>query len=314
MNWEQILTLTFLVQVIAASIRLGGPIILAAVGEIYAERAGIFNLSVDGVMLLGGFVGFIVAYKSENLWLGVIAATVIGSIMGLLFAFWAISMRANQIVTGFTLLILCTGSAIYFNRLVFPTTSMVWMPTVPRFRPLEFELLSDIPVLGPILFSHNILIYLFAAILVISSIIIFKTRFGLRITAVGEYPAAADTVGVNVKFIRYSSVVIGSAMAGLGGGYYSLAELGLFNESMVGGRGFIALALVIIGRWNPILAGVGGLIFGAIDALQFRLQFLGAPVPSELLIALPYILTIIVLTFGRGRPAPAAITKVYTRE
>jgi simple sugar transport system permease protein len=314
MNWEQILTFTFLIQVVAASMRLGGPIIIAAVGEIYAERAGVFNLSVDGVMLLGGFMGFIVAYESENLWMGVIAATTIGAIMGLIFAFWTISMRANQIVTGFTLLILSTGSAIYFNRLAFPTTGTALMPSVPRFRPLEIPLLSKIPVLGPILFSHNALTYLFAGLLVLSTIILFKTRYGLRITAVGEYPAAADTVGVNVKFIRYSAVVIGAALAGLGGGYFSLAELGLFNESMVGGRGFIALALVIFGRWNPLLAAAGGLIFGAIDALQFRLQFLGAPVPSQLLIALPYVLTIIVLLFGRGRLAPAAITKAYTRE
>jgi simple sugar transport system permease protein len=223
-------------------------------------------------------------------------------------------MRSNQIVTGFTLLILSTGSAIYFNRLAFPTTGMVLMPTIPRFRPLEIPLLSEISVLGPILFSHNILTYIFAALLVISAIILFRTPFGLRITAVGEYPAAADTVGVNVNSIRYKAVVIGGALAGLGGGYFSLAELGLFNESMVGGRGFIALALVIFGRWNPILAAAGGLIFGAIDALQFRLQFLGAPIPSQLLIAMPYVLTIIVLLFGRGRLAPAAITKVYTRE
>lgn len=314
MDWSTIFALTFLSQILAASIRLGMPVVMAAIGEIFAERAGVFNLSVEGLMLLGGFCGFFAAYHSGSLWVGILAALLIGGLMGALFAFWSVTMKAEQTVTGFAILTFCNGAAIYFNRLAFPSKAMTVYPSVSKFPQIPIPVLSEIPLLGDMLFRHSLITYLFLLIVPLSAIILYKTRFGLRVTAVGEHPAAADTVGVNVIFIRFAAVIVGGMMAALGGAYFSLAELGLYNDTMISGRGFIALALVVFGRWNPYWAFAGGIIFGAIDALQFRLQILGAPLPSQFLIMLPYVLTIFALLLGRQQLGPASITKAYSRE
>lgn len=314
MDWSRILTLTFLIQVLSSGIRLGTPLIIAALGEIYAERSGVFNLGVEGIMLLGGFTGFAGAYLSGNLWIGVIASLAIGALMGLIFSFWVITQQADQIVTGYSMLILCMGASIFFYRLVFPSTLTHFVPQIKPFLAIPIPFLSQIPIIGPIVFKQDIIVYVTYLLIIISSIIFFRTRFGLRISAVGEYPSAADTVGISVTGVRYASTVIGSAFAGMAGAYFSLVLLGLYSDTMIAGRGFIALALVIFGRWNPYWALAGGFIFGLIDATQLRFQFLGATIPSEFLVMLPYVLTIIILLVGKRRMRPSALTIPYSRE
>lgn len=314
MDWSRILTVAFLIQVLAAGVRLGAPLVASALGEIFAERAGVFNLGVEGVMLLGGFTGFTVAFYTNNLWYGALAGLLIGAIVGFIFSIWVVTLKSDQIVSGYAMLILCSGAALFAYRLFFPSTTTLSMPQVKPFPAIAIPILSEIPFIGPIFFKQDALVYVIYGLVIISSIIHYKTRFGLRASAVGENPAAADSVGINVTVVRYMSTIVGAALAGLGGAYFSLVVLGLYSDTMIAGRGFIALALVIFGRWDPVWAFAGGLLFGSIDALQFRLQFLGAPVPSEFLIMTPYVLTIIILLLGKRRSAPSALTKAYSRE
>jgi general nucleoside transport system permease protein len=311
MDWSAILTFAFLSQVLAAGLRLATPLIFTALGEIFAERSGVLNLGVEGIMLFCGFAGFSAAVLTGSLWMGVLAGILMGALMGLLFALMTVTLQTDQIVTGLAFLILSSGAAIYFYRILFGSYRI--FPTVSPFRQFSVPILSKIPFLGPILFEQNILTLVMLGLVPICAVILTATRFGLRVSAVGEHPAAADTVGVNVLRIRYICVVIGGALAGLGGAYFPLAELGFYSNSMIGGRGFIALALVVFGRWNPLLALGGGFLFGVINALQIRIQFLGSTIPAQFLIMLPYLLTILVMLVGRARQAPSALTVPYKR-
>jgi ABC-type uncharacterized transport system permease subunit len=312
-DWGRVLTLAFLINVLAASFRLATPLVLAAIGETFAERAGVFNLGVEGIMLLCSFVGFAGAYATGSLWMGVAAAALAGAVLGLIYAVFAVSLRSDQIVAGFALLIISSGAAIYLNRLAFPSQHGE-QPMISPYAVAPAPLLSEIPIVGKILFNHSPLTYLMLGCVLLSGLVLYRTRFGVRISAVGEYPKAADAAGVNVAFIRYACVVIGAALAGVGGAYFSLADLGFYVDTMVSGRGFIALALVVFGQWNPFLVLLGGLLFGAVEAIQQRLQFLGSPIPPEFMIMMPYILTILVLLVGRKRRAPSALTVPYARE
>lgn len=312
MDWGPILTVTFLTQLIASSIRLATPLVLAAIGEIFAERSGVLNLGVEGFMLFSGFVGFSVAFQTKDPWSGVIAGMVTGSLMGLLFAFMTITLQSNQVVTGLSMMILSTGAAIYFHRLIFEITLAI--PRIESISVFAIPLLSEIPFIGPILFKQSPFTYLMVVLVFISLVVLNRTPLGLRINAVGESPQTADTLGVNVSFIRYICIVIGGALAGLAGAFYPLAELGSYADSMIGGRGFIALALVVFGRWDPAWALAGGLLFGGVDAFQNRLQSLGSPIPSNFLLMTPYVLTIIVLLMGYRRKPPTALCIPYARE
>lgn len=312
MDWAEILSLAFVVQVLAASVRLATPLVLAALGEIFAERSGVINLGIEGIMLVGGFVGFSVTVLTGNPWLGIVGGILIGVLMGLIFAFTTVTLRAEQIVTGLAMLILCNGAAIYAYRVQFGHYRII--PQIEPFRQFPIPVLADIPLLGPILFNQNILTLLMLLLVPVCAATLSWTRFGLRLSAAGEFPAAVDTVGVNVAALRYAAVLIGGALAGLAGAYFPLAELGFYSNSMVGGRGFIALALVVFGRWSPVLALAGGLLFGVIDALQIRFQLLGSAIPPQFLIMMPYLLTILVMLVGRSRRAPSALGTPYIRE
>lgn len=312
MDWSSLFTFAFLVQVLAASVRLATPLVYTALGEIFAERSGVLNLGVEGIMLFSGFAGFSVAILTQNNWLGIGAGILAGAIMGALFAFWTVTLRANQIVTGLAFLILSSGAAIYFYRIQFGSYKV--FPQVEPFRQLTIPILSQIPLIGPILFDQNVLTLLMVALVPVCAIVLYATRFGLRISAVGEHPAAADTVGINVSVIRYICVVLGGALAGLSGAYFPLAELGFYSNSMVQGRGFIALALVVFGGWNPVFAFFGGLLFGLIDAIQIRIQLVGTAIPAQFLIMMPYVLTVLVILLGGTRRAPSALTTPYARE
>jgi simple sugar transport system permease protein len=312
MDWSTVLTFAFLIQVLAAGMGLATPLVYTALGEIFAERSGVLNLGVEGIMLFGGFAGFSAAVLTGNLWVGVFAGILAGAIMGLLFALLTVTLKTDQIVTGLAFLILSSGASIYFYRILFGDYKVI--PQIEPFRQFLGPGLASIPVLGPILFEQNILTLIMLVLVGVCALVLTATRFGLRVNAVGEHPAAADTVGVKVPVVRYICVAIGGALAGLGGAYFPLAELGFYSSSMIGGRGFIALALVVFGRWNPILAFAGGLLFGVISAVQIRIQFLGSTIPAQFLIMMPYLLTILVMLVGRGRQAPSALTVPYERE
>lgn len=312
MDWNAFLTSQFWVQLLASSVSLATPLILAALGEVFVERSGILNLGIEGMMLLSGFVGFTVAFQGGSVWVGAGAAVLTGALMGLIFAFMTITLRSNQTVTGLSINFLGEGLALYLYRTIFKVT--LETPRVTAFPTLNIPLLSDIPFIGAILFSHSIFTYLMFFLVFAAFLIIYRTPFGLRINAVGESPQTADALGVSVTRIRYCCVIIGGVLAGLAGAFFSLVELGAYSDSMINGRGFIASALVIFGRWDPAWALGGGLLFGGIDALQNRLQVLGAPIPSDILQMTPYIVTILVLLIGRRRKAPAALCVPYVRK
>ena len=312
MDWSSVVPWMLVTQILISSVRLATPMVIAALGEIFAERAGVLNLGVEGIMLFSGFVGFSAAYQAQNIWLGILSGLVVGTLAGLLFAFLTVTLRSNQVVTGLSMMILGSGMSIYFYRLEFKTA--LFIPRIKTFSSIAIPALSEIPVIGPIFFNQSPFTYLMYILVIVTFVILYRMPFGLRISAVGESPQAADSLGVNVSLVRYICIVIGGALAGLGGVFFPLAELGAYADTMIGGRGFIALALVIFGRWHPVWTLAGGLLFGCIDALQNRLQTLGSPIPSNFLLMTPYILTIIVLLLGRNRGAPSALVVPYSRE
>lgn len=312
MNWNSFLTPLFFEQLLAASVSLATPLILAALGEVFAERAGILNLGLEGIMLFSGFIGFSTAFETGNLWIGMLAAILIGGAMSLLFAFMTITLHSNQTVTGLSIMFLGQGLSPYFYRLIFKIS--LETPRVEPFHAVPIPVLSKIPLIGPVFFNHTVFTYIMFLLIVVSLILVYRTPFGLRMNAVGESPQTADTLGVSVSRVRYICVVLGGALAGMAGAFYSLGELGAYSDSMINGRGFIASALVIFGRWDPVWTFAGGLLFGGIDALQNRMQVLGSPIPSNFLQMTPYIVTIAVLLAGRFRKPPAALCIPYIRK
>lgn len=303
----------FYIALFAAAIVAGTPILYAAVGEIFAERAGIMNLGVEGMMLVGAVVGFATAISTNNLTISIILAMVAGGLLALIHAFLTITLRADQVVSGLALTIFGTGVSGYLGK------SYVGIPTPISFKPIVIPVLSDIPWVGTIFFKHDILVYLSFVLIPMCWFYIYKTKNGLTLRAVGENPAAADAAGINVFAIRYLYVVIGGMFAGLGGAYLSLAYAPSWLEHMTAGRGWIAVALVIFAMWNPTRAMFGAYLFGGIDSLAYRLQALGILVPSFFLKMLPYIFTIIVLIMvakktQKHQGAPGALNIPYHRE
>lgn len=296
----------------ARGVRLAAPLLLAALGETFAERSGVLNLGIEGMMLMGAITGFWITVFTQNLLLGLLAAMVAGGLMGLLMAFMSVTLRVNQIVAGLSLWILGLGLSGFFYRL--GIKGPYAYPTIHTLSDVSIPGLSQIPVIGKILFNQNLLVYLALVAVPICYFILFKTAWGLNITAVGENPRAADTLGIDVFRTRYICVIIGGILAGLAGAFLPLAWMGSFNENMTAGRGFIAFALVIFGAWKPRRVLLGALFFGGIDAIQMRLQVTGMWIPHQFFLMLPYVLTIIALIiFSKRAVGPAALTKPYVR-
>lgn len=311
MNVE-LITFPFIVGLLAAAVRLAAPILLAALGETFTERAGILNLGLEGIMLMGALAGFVGAYATGSLWLGVLTALLTGAAMGLLMGFMSVTAKVNQVVAGLGITILGSGLSTLLFRLFFGLRSTP--PTIEMFPEQPIPGLSRIPVLGEMFFSHNILVYLALVLVPVAWVVLYRTRFGLALRAVGERPDAVDTRGLSVDRLRYISLIIGGALAGLGGAFLPLASLGLFWTQITAGRGFIAIAVVVFARWDPVRALWGALLFGGAMALQLSLQTLKMPIPSELLLMLPYIITIIVLVgVSRRAEFPAAFAVPYSR-
>jgi simple sugar transport system permease protein len=310
---EIILIQAIVVSILAATFRLATPIMLAALGEIIAESAGVLNLGVEGIMLMGAFMSFWITYSTGNLWLGVFIGVFIGCLMGFLMAFLSVTLGLDQVLCGMGLYFLGLGLSGFFYRVIFGVRTTP--PIIEGIKDFPIPFLSQIPIIGPILFNQDILVYLTYVLLPFSVFIVYKTTFGLKIRAVGENPRASDTLGINVYFIQYICTIIGGALAALGGAYLSLAHLHTFWEGMTLGRGFIAVALVYFGKWHPYRTFVGALIFGWAYAFQMWLQAEKAPVPYQILLMFPYILTLIVLALvSRKARGPASLAIPYKRE
>jgi len=290
------------------------PIAFGALSGVLCERAGVVNIAIEGMLLSGAFVSAVVTSAFDNPWLGMLSAILVGGLLAGLLAVLAIRYRVDQIIAGFFINIFVTGLTAFLSvRLLQPYQDELNTPE--RLGPIAIPFLSDIPILGPVLFRHNIFVYLLFALIFVIHFGLFYTRWGLRVRAVGEHPKAADTVGVNVYWVRYSNVILGGMVAGLGGAFFTIGSTGGFEREMTAGRGYIGLAAMIFGGWNPIGGFLAALIFGFADAIQSRLSILSIAIPSEFLLMVPYIVTIIVVAglVGRAR-APAADGKPYVKE
>lgn len=301
--------ITLITAVLAATWRLATPLIYAAIGEVFAERSGVLNIGLEGIMLFGAFTGFTTAYYVHSYVIGLLSAIIIGILIGLLFAVFVVTIKANQIVVGAALNMIGMGMTGFLYRTMFTST----VQASEAFPNLNIPFLSQIPVLGEILFQHNILVYATIVLVLAASFVLYHTAFGLSVRSMGEHPKAADTVGINVVSIRYACCMIGGALAALGGAYMTIAYTNQFVEQITSGRGFIALAVVVFGRWNPWGAFWASILFGVFYALQLSMQAItNSFIPYQVWQALPYVATVVVLVSLRGKSAaPKALGVPY---
>lgn len=309
---DEILTVTFLTGFLAATLRIMTPILIAALGEMFAERAGVLNLGIEGIMIIGSFAGFAGAYFTGSLLLGFVTGALAGALLGLAMGVLSIRLKANQIVAGLGIWILCQGLASFLNRSIFGIVDV--RPSVSILPTISLPLLNQVPLLGETLFNQNIVVYLTLLAVPVFTFIFRRTSWGLSIDAVGEEPHAADAAGISVSRVRYIAVTFGGLMAGLGGAYLSLALFGLYTDDLSTGLGWMAIVVVVFGKWRPWWIVGGALIFGAANALQYRLQALDFPLPYQFLLMIPFIVTlVIVVIFGRGQKGPSALAAPYER-
>ncbi len=302
--------LSSIVSLLAATLRISPPIVLASIGGAYSERTGIINIGLEGMILMGAFAGVVGSHFLGNPWLGVLCAILAGGALGLLHAVLCIKFKANQVVSGVGVNILSLGLTTLLLQVIWGNRGA--SDPVPGIEPLQIPVIKDIPVVGEIIGKQNPLVYIMLIIVFFAWLIMFRTPLGLRIRAVGEHPEAADTVGIHVHRIQYMCVTVSGMLSGLGGAYLSLGWLNLFSQNMSAGRGFIALAANIFGKWNPAGTFGASLLFSFTDALQIKLQ--GVGIPIQFIQMLPYILTILVLASAVKRAVPpAAIGKHYEK-
>ena len=302
-------TLPVAVGVLSSAVRLATPYLFAAVGEAIAQSSGVLNLGVDGIMLLGAYAAFYVTLSTGSLWLGVVAAVVVGALMGLLMSVISVTFKAEQGISGIGLYMFGLG----LSSLLFKVT-VGTVKTVVGFQPIKIPVLGDIPGIGEILFQHSLPVYAAFLVVPLAWFFLDRTTWGLKIKAVGHTPAAADSLGVSVLRVRYVSVCLGAALAGLAGASLSLAMVNLFQENLTAGMGFIAVALVYFGGWRPVTIMAGALLFSFMNALQLWMQVLAVKIPSDLAVMLPYVLTIAVLAVAHNHARePMALNKPFER-
>lgn len=299
-----------IIGIILATLGAGTPLVFAALGELIAEKSGVLNLGVEGMMLVGAVCGFAVAATTGSLWMGVLVAIIAGAGMAMLFGLLALTFQANQVAAGLALTIFGVGLSAYIG-LDYTSVALTGL------QPVHIPLLSSIPLLGPSIFSLDPLIYLSFVMFAGITYFLYKTKAGLLLRAVGESPRSAHSIGYHVIRIRYMAVAFGGALAGLGGAYLALVYTPLWVEGMTSGRGWISLALVVFATWRPARVMLGAYLFGGVTILQFHVQGLGVDLPSQLLSALPYIATIVVLVLISRDintirlNAPASIGKTF---
>lgn len=307
---SELLQVSVIIGILHSGIRLAAPYLYAALGETVAQRSGVLDLGVDGIMLMGAFSAFYVVYETGNLWLGVAAAIFVGILMGVLMSVISVTYQAEQGISGIGLYMFGLGlSSLLFRVLIGSVEG------VSGFTELHIPVLSDIPVIGDIFFNHSILIYLAYFMVLVIWFLFEKTTLGLKVRAVGQNPEAADSLGVGVNRVRYFGVIFGAAMAGVAGATLSIDLLNVFQDNITNGLGFIAVALVYFGGWRPLGVLLGSLLFATVSSLQLWGQALDIQLlPSDLMVMLPYVLTILVLIFSSGRVRqPAALNKPFER-
>ncbi|SDG70231.1 ABC transporter permease [Desulfosporosinus hippei] len=306
---EGFMSIDIFIIILATGVRLATPFLLAALGEMFVQRSGVYNLGVEGIMMMGAFAGFFATLQQGSPLLGIIVSLAIGALMGLIMAFVSVTFKAEQGISGIGLYMFGWGlSGLLFRLYVGGVTS------IDGLKPIAIPMLSDIPLIGQVLFNHNVLVYTAFLLVPLSGIILYKTSWGLNVRAVGNKPEAADTLGVSVVKIRYQCLIVGGMLAALAGAFLTIGQANMYADNITAGRGFIAIALVYFGRWSPWGILLGSLLFSMADSFQSMVQVLGINFPYELAVILPYMVTIIALAISYGRVwAPAALGKPYER-
>lgn len=304
--------LTFFSDYLVSSLSLSVPLAFAAIGGLWSERSGVLNIGLEGIILTGAFVSATGVFLSGNVLLGIAAALIAGGLVGLLHAFLCVTLRVDQLVSGLAINLTAAGLTAFWARIVFTTDNA---QQLPGFTNIAIPVLKDIPLLGPLLFNQDPMVYLLFLLIPLSTYLIFHSSLGLSLRAVGEYPRAADTAGVSVFYFRYASVIFCGCLAALGGAYLTLVHIRFFTEGMSAGKGFIALAALIFGKWHPVWTFLACLLFGATEALQLRIQAFNLHIPYQLLTMLPYLVALFALVgiAGKSRP-PAALGIPYIKE
>ncbi len=310
---KEIFSIGFLVGFFSATLRMATPLIIATLGETFSERSGILNLGIEGTMLFGSLSAFLVAYKTNSLWLGVIAAVISGILLSIIMAYMTVTLGVSQHVSGLGVTLFASGLSLFVYRQVIGSPSIP--PTIQTFSTIPIIGLSKIPFIGQVLFNQYFLTYLAIILVPVCGFILFKTNFGLSLRSVGENPESADALGINVYKTRYIALIIAGGLMGLAGSFFTLAYFNMFLYGIVGGRGWVSIALVIFANWTPSRVLLGALLFGGVDAFQLRLQAIGFRIPYQFLLMMPYLLTIIVLVLVARRASyPASLLKPYRRE
>lgn len=303
----------FNIAIFASTLRIATPILLASLGGVMSERSGVINIGLEGMMLMGAF-GAAVGSYFYGPWTGILIGIAIGGLMGLLHAFMSVTVKANQIISATAINIFAVGFPNIMVPIIWPGYHAI-TPVVPVIKDIRLPLIADLPVIGTIIGNQNPIVYIALILVPIINYFLFRTPLGLRIRSVGEHPKAADTLGINVAKMRYIAVISSGFLAGLGGAFLSIAYQSQFSRAMTQGRGFIGLAAMIFGRWKPVGAFVACLLFGFADALQASAQSAGVPIPPELLLSAPYVLTLVALVglIGKRAVGPAANGKPYEK-
>ena len=299
------------VGLLAGSLALAVPLVFGAMGGVLGERSGVVNIAIDGQLLFGAFGAAMVGSLTGSPWAGLVAAMFAGLLVALVLGVFAINYRVDQVIVGVVLNVLVIGlTSFMFSQVLAPNSASLNDP--PRFERIPIPVLGDIPLIGPIFFRQTIIVYLLYVTVALVTWALWRTKWGLRVRAVGEHPKAADTVGIKVNRTRYRTILLAGAIAGMGGAFYTLVSVPQFNREMTGGAGYIALAAVIFGQWDPIKATLAALLFGFASNLQGVLSVIGSPVPSQFMLMLPYVVTIFAVAglVGRSR-APAAVGIPY---
>lgn len=303
-----------LVGIAQGTLFLSLPLVFGSLSGVLCERSGVINVSIEGQFLFGAFTAAFAGSLAHDLWVGLLAGGIAGTLLGAVLAVFAIRYLVDQVILGVVLNVLALGlTGFLYDRLLQPNADTYNNPGV--LEPIPIPLLADIPIVGPVLFDSNVFLYLAYALLAVIHIGLFHTRWGLRVRAVGEHPQAADTVGIRVLATRYRNVLMGGFVAGLGGAFFTIGSVGAFNKNMTSGKGFIALAALIFGRWSPLGAMAAALLFGFADQLQLVLSGIGTPIPSQVLASAPYLATIFAVAGLVGKvSAPMADGKPYVKQ
>jgi simple sugar transport system permease protein len=306
---QDLLSPAVLAGIAYSGIRLATPYLYATLGETIGQLSGVLNLGVEGMMLMGAYAGFYITYRTGDPWLGLLAAIIMGTVLGLANALITVTFKADQGISGIGIFLFGLG----MSELLFQKT-LGSVATVSGFSPIRLPLLGDLPVVGDLLFNHSLMVYAAYLLVPLVWLVLNRTTWGLKIRSAGQNPAAADSLGVSIPRVRYATVTLGGIFSSVAGASLSIALLNVFQQNLTSGMGFIAVALVYFGGWSPLGALAGSLLFSTVNSLQNWIQVLGIPIAPDFALMLPYVLTILMLAFPfRKARQPAALTKPFER-